>query len=231
MKSKSVFKSVCVFVGLGFLLTIVWLMIFSMTITPDDAEMTVEPFSGASVTFGFACALIANFIYQYNSAKSLEQRIYSNTSSLESIKIRNRDLIDKANRLIDKHQKNEKESYIDIAKASYTKKEERHEKNTKDRLKTYSDEDVLVTSSQEFGNFINDFPELSNNQNVKTLLDEIINSENYLSNSKIELNRCIESYNSLIHQFPLVLLRKPLKFTDKEFYREEVQITDEMLGI
>lgn len=231
MKSKSVFKSVCVFVGLGFLLTIVWLMIFSMTITPDDAEMTVEPFSGASVTFGFACALIANFIYQYNSAKSLEQRIYSNTSSLESIKIRNRDLIDKANRLIDKHQKNEKESYIDIAKASYTKKEERHEKNTKDRLKTYSDEDVLVTSSQEFGKFINDFPELSNNQNVKTLLDEIINSENYLSNSKIELNRCIESYNSLIHQFPLVLLRKPLKFTDKEFYREEVQITDEMLGI
>lgn len=231
MKSKSVFKSVCVFVGLGFLLTIVWLMIFSMTITPDDAEMTVEPFSGASVIFGFACALIANFIYQYNSAKSLEQRIYSNTSSIESIKIRNRDLIDKANRLIDKHQKNEKESYIDIAKASYTKKEERHEKNTKDRLKTYSDEDVLVTSSQEFGNFINDFPELSNNQNVKTLLDEIINSENYLSNSKIELNRCIESYNSLIHQFPLVLLRKPLKFTDKEFYREEVQITDEMLGI
>lgn len=231
MKSKSVFKSVCVFVGLGFLLTIVWLMIFSMTITPEDAEMTVEPFSGASVIFGFACALIANFIYQYNSAKSLEQRIYSNTSSLESIKIRNRDLIDKANRLIDKHQKNEKESYIDIAKASYTKKEERHEKNTKDRLKTYSDEDVLVTSSQEFGNFINDFPELSNNQNVKILLDEIINSENYLSNSKIELNRCIESYNSLIHQFPLVLLRKPLKFTDKEFYREEVQITDEMLGI
>ncbi|MDU7432923.1 MAG: LemA family protein [Anaerococcus vaginalis] len=231
MKSKSVFKSVCVFVGLGFLLTIVWLMIFSMTITPDDAEMAVEPFSGASVTFGFACALIANFIYQYNSAKSLEQRIYSNTSSLESIKIRNRDLIDKANRLIDKHQKNEKESYIDIAKASYTKKEERHEKNTKDRLKTYSDEDVLVTSSQEFGNFINDFPELSNNQNVKILLDEIINSENYLSNSKIELNRCIESYNSLIHQFPLVLLRKPLKFTDKKFYREEVQITDKMLGI
>lgn len=231
MKSKSVFKSVCVFAGLGFLLTIVWLMIFSMTITPDDAEMTVEPFSGASVIFGFACALIANFIYQYNSAKSLEQRIYSNTSSLESIKIRNRDLVDKANRLIDKHQKNEKESYIDIAKASYTKKEERHEKNTKDRLKTYSDEDVLVTSSQEFGNFINDFPELSNNQNVKILLDEIINSENYLSNSKIELNRCIESYNSLIHQFPLVLLRKPLKFTDKEFYREEVQITDEMLGI
>lgn len=231
MKSKSVFKSVCVFVGLGFLLTIVWLMIFSMTITPEDAEMTVEPFSGASVIFGFACALIANFIYQYNSAKSLEQRIYSNTSSLESIKIRNRDLIDKANRLIDKHQKNEKESYIDIAKASYTKKEERHEKNTKDRLKTYSDEDVLVTSSQEFGNFINDFPELSNNQNVKILLDEIINSENYLSNSKIELNRCIESYNSLIHQFPLVLLRKPLKFTDKEFYREEVQITDKMLGI
>lgn len=231
MKSKSVFKSVCVFVGLGFLLTIVWLMIFSMTITPENAEMTVEPFSGASVIFGFACALIANFIYQYNSAKSLEQRIYSNTSSLESIKIRNRDLIDKANRLIDKHQKNEKESYIDIAKASYTKKEERHEKNTKDRLKTYSDEDVLVTSSQEFGKFINDFPELSNNQNVKILLDEIINSENYLSNSKIELNRCIESYNSLIHQFPLVLLRKPLKFTDKEFYREEVQITDEMLGI
>lgn len=231
MKSKSVFKSVCVFVGLGFLLTIVWLMIFSMTITPEDAEMTVEPFSGASVIFGFACDLIANFIYQYNSAKSLEQRIYSNTSSLESIKIRNSDLIDKANRLIDKHQKNEKESYIDIAKASSIKKEERHEKNTKDRLKTYSDEDVLVTSSQEFGNFINDFPELSNNQNVKTLLDEIINSENYLSNSKIELNRCIESYNSLIHQFPLVLLRKPLKFTDKEFYREEVQITDEMLGI
>lgn len=231
MKSKSVFKSVCVFVGLGFLLTIVWLIIFSMTITPEDAEMTVEPFSGASVIFGFACALIANFFYQYNSAKSLEQRIYSNTSSLESIKIRNRDLIDKANRLIDKHQKNEKESYIDIAKASYTKKEERHEKNTKDRLKTYSDEDVLVTSSQEFGKFINDFPELSNNQNVKILLDEIINSENYLSNSKIELNRCIESYNSLIHQFPLVLLRKPLKFTDKEFYREEVQITDEMLGI
>lgn len=231
MKSKSVFKSVCVFVGLGFLLTIVWLMIFSMTITPDDAEMTVEPFSGASVTFGFACALIANFIYQYNSAKSLEQRIYSNTSSLESIKIRNRDLVDKANRLIDKHQKNEKESYIDIAKASSIKKEERHEKNTKDRLKTYSDEDVLVTSSQEFGKFINDFPELSNNQNVKILLDEIINSENYLSNSKIELNRCIESYNSLIHQFPLTLLRKPLKFTDKEFYREEVQITDKMLGI
>lgn len=122
MKSKSVFKSVCVFVGLGFLLTIVWLMIFSMTITPEDAEMTVEPFSGASVTFGFACALIANFIYQYNSAKSLEQRIYSNTSSLESIKIRNRDLIDKANRLIDKHQKTKKNLILILQKQVIQKK-------------------------------------------------------------------------------------------------------------
>ena len=202
MKSKSVFKSVCVFVGLGFLLTIVWLIIFSMTITPDDAEMTVEPFSGASVTFGFACALIANFIYQYNSAKSLEQRIYSNTSSLESIKIRNRDLVDKANRLIDKHQKNEKESYIDIAKASSIKKEERHEKNTKDRLKTYSDEDVLVTSSQEFGKFINDFPELSNNQNVKILLEfgeeikEILERNPYPEEDMLEiLDRAFISKN------------------------------------
>ncbi|MFR2716254.1 MAG: hypothetical protein ACLTA5_02285 [Anaerococcus obesiensis] len=61
MKSKSVFKSVCVFVGLGFLLTIVWLMIFSMTITPDDAEMS-RTFSGASVTFDLRALMQISFI-------------------------------------------------------------------------------------------------------------------------------------------------------------------------
>lgn len=133
--------------------------------------------------------------------------------------------------MIDKHQKNEKESYIDIAQASSSTKEERHEQNTKNHLKTYSDNEVQITTSQEFGTFIKNFPELSNNHNVQVLLNEIINSENYLSDSKIFLNQSIEAYNSLIHQFPLTLLRMPLKLNDKEFYSENVVITDEMLGI
>ena len=230
VKSKSVFKSVVLFIALGFLLTIVWLIVFA-SISPEDVETVAEPFPGASIIIGFVSAFIAYLIYQYNSAKGLEQKIFSNTSNIDAIRTRNNDLIDKANRLIDKHQKNEKESYIDIAHASSSTKEERHEQNTKNHLKTYSDNDVQITTSQEFGTFIKNFPELGNNHNVQVLLNEIINSENYLSDSKIILNQSIEAYNSLIHQFPLTLLRSPLKLNDKEFYSENVVITDEMLGI
>ncbi|MFR5262614.1 MAG: LemA family protein [Christensenellales bacterium] len=230
MKSKSVFKSVVLFISLGFLLTIVWLIVFA-SISPENVETVAEPFPGASILIGFASAFIAYLIYQYNSARAMEQKILSNTSNIDAIKIRNNDLINKANRLIDKHQKNEKESYIDIAQASSSTKEERHEQNTKNHLKTYSDNDVQITTSKQFGTFIKDFPELSNNHNVQVLLSEIINSENYLSDSKIILNQSIEAYNSLIHQFPLTFLRIPLKLNDKEFYIENVVITDEMLGI
>ena len=37
MKSKSVFKSVVLFIALGFLLTIVWLIVFA-SISPEDVE-------------------------------------------------------------------------------------------------------------------------------------------------------------------------------------------------
>lgn len=231
MQSKSVFKTVAIFIALSLFLTLIWNLVFAMTITPADAEMTVEPFPGASLLLGVMTAFLSIFIFQFNQARALEQKISSNKSSIETIKKRNLDLMNKANRLVDKHQMVEKQSYLDLAKASGGQKEEMKEVVEQHSLTGQKESQIHITTSQEFGKFMRDFPELSHNQNVQRLLDELINSENYLSDSKIILNQCVEAYNSLIHQFPLTLGRKVFKLEDASYYQDTLELTDEMLGL
>lgn len=211
------------------LLIFVWYMIFAMTIPQPDPDRTVELFQGASFVFGLVTTVICYFLFQFNTAKSLEQRINANKSSINAIKLRNTDLFDKANRLIEKHQVTEKESYIDIAKASGTRQEETREVVDKQKIAVDTKTEIHVRTSEEFGRFIKEFPELTHNQNVKRLLDQLADNENHLANSKITFNQCVEAYNTIIHQFPLSLIRKMAKLEDKEYYQED--ITDADLGL
>lgn len=231
MIKNNLFMSLLKLVGISFFMTIVWNMIFGLTLTPIDSEYNVEPFPGASFTFGVISAILAYVIYQFNVAKGLEQRIYANKSSINVIKVKNKELFDKANRLVAKHQVDEKESYIDIAKASGVRREEKTEISEKQKMIVDTKKETHVKTSEEFGKFIKDFPELTHNHNVQRLWDQMTDTETHLANSKIIYNQCVEQYNATIYQFPLSMLHKMLKLKPLEYYIEEDVITDEELGL
>lgn len=231
MNKNSLFVSILKFLGLSFILIFVWNLVFAMTITPEGAEMTVEPFQGASLLFGVLSSFVAYLLYQFNQARGLEQRIYANKSSIQAIKKKNIDLFDKANRLVEKHQVIEKESYLDLAKANSIRREEKIEKTEHNKMTLGSKQETHVTSSEEFGRFLKDYPELTHNQNIQRLLDQITENETNLVNAKITYNHCVEAYNALIFQFPLTLIRRMAKFQLQDYYQEDEEISDADLGL
>ena len=77
----------------------------------EDTKTITEPFPDVCILIGFASPSIAYSIYQNNSAKALEQNIFSNTSNIDTIKIRYNDLNNNINSLMEKHHKNDKGLY------------------------------------------------------------------------------------------------------------------------
>lgn len=199
-----------------------WIIIFT-AFTPKDHIETYEPFPGAVFLCALLTVVVVGFIMRYNQICQIEASIGAGLSNIEVTEKRNKDLMYKANRLIDKHRDNERQELLDFAKASgkETNSSEKMPLNTK------------VESSKEFGRCITEIPELKANQNVQQLLNEIIISENKLQNDRLSYNELVEEFNTQINQLPLILIKGVTRLKTKEYYlvKYSEEITDEMLGL
>ncbi|WP_124059488.1 LemA family protein [Vaginisenegalia massiliensis] len=222
MPKRSIAKTITLMIFLMILATLLWALIFSFT-TPGDSQDIIEPFNGASMVFGILTVALIGLIYSYNQARQLEASIGASQSNILVTEKRNHDLLDKANRLVDKHRQNEKDEILAFAKAS--SKEQTSSDKTPVQTK--------VETSSEFGQFIQTVPELQANQHVHRLLDEIIQSENNLQTYRLHHNKLVEQFNASIQQFPLILIKGLAHLNTKDYYiiPEPNPITDDMLGL
>ncbi|MGT2963754.1 LemA family protein [Streptococcus acidominimus] len=223
MKNKNILLELLKGIGLVILSTLLWVIILSI-VGPAEEETIREPFPGFILLAGLVTSLILFLIMEYNHIRRAEQSVKSSRSQIQIVEERNEALLDKATRFVEKHQKIEKESMIDITK-SVSKVRRVEEKTVMKSSK--------IETSEEFGQFLRGMPELLANKNVERLLNEIIETENGLAQWKMHYNNLVEEYNSSIHQFPASLLSKIVGLRDMEFYagKSSSELTDEMLGL
>ncbi|MEY8462747.1 LemA family protein [Streptococcus merionis] len=225
MKQQSVLMYLLKLLGIIILATLVWVLIFSFTTTPEESDIVIEPFQGASFVFGVLTAVILSFSLHYNKTRHLEQRVDAFKSNIEIVEERNKKLLNQANRLVEKHQDKEKEAIVDVMQAQST---------TSRKEATHPLKGKQIETSQEFGQFLKSMPQLRMNENIEKLLNAIFDTENQLAQSRVDYNTTVESYNSAIHQLPISLFAKLLKLKDKPYYQlsqSAEEFTDEMLGL
>ena len=64
------------------------------------------------------------------------------------------------------------------------------------------------------------YPELKSNQNFIRLQDELAGTENRVSVERRRYNESVRSYNTLIRQFPGILIASKMGFEERDVYFE-----------
>ncbi len=193
---------------------LLWLLIFSTFMPPDETGATTEPFPGAICVLGIVSAFIVVFIVNYNSMQKAYQKTKSTFSNITVFKERTERLLEKANKVADKYMTHEADIQLGVAEKRSVKPK-------------------FIRNGQQFQMEVENYPDLKANESIATLITQIRDTENSYAQAKINYNAIVEYYNTLIHSFPNNILSKIFKFHDVEFYSDEkeFEISDEELGI
>jgi LemA protein len=215
MKKPNVLIEILKVFGMVILGWILWIFIFTITITPEGSE-TIEPFQGAGFLFGVLTAIAITFGIKYNQVHKIYQDIKGKFSNIQIFIERGDRLLEKANRVVEKYMNHEYDTFVEVSRTrSVPGKQGKRIKN-----------------SMQFQYEIENYPELKANDNVLKLLEQIRDCETAIANFKIEYNNEVANYNATIHSFPVVLFKKIARLKDVEFYQSASENDpDEMLGI
>ena len=155
-------------------------------------------------------------IIAINSVNLLKQRSSQTLSNISITNKRANTLLEKANKVVEKHINFEQKVVTDIAE---TMKPERTSSKK-------------IRNSNAFEQKINEFPELKSNESVMELLKQLRENENIVANFKLEHNNFVAQYNYEINSFPVIIFKGLFKIKEIEFYSDDSEmISDEELGI
>ena len=156
-------------------------------------------------------ALLVVIIYDYNEicrARSTVQKARQDVKS--AIEVR-KQLIGKAEKVVEKYVDKETDLYKKFAEAR------KDADFTAPNLKAISET----------------YPDLKSNAGVQKLLTQLEDVEKLILQSKNQCTYFISEYNTIIHTFPVVLIKPIFKWKDEDttiIFEEEI-VTDEELGI
>lgn len=215
MKKKNLILELLKLIATTIVGWLLWVVIFSTT-TSVESDVMVEPFTGASMIFGFITATIVLFVIELNSVNLLKQRVSQTFNNITITNKRSDNLLDKANKVTEKYMSFESKVVSDIASTL------KSEKNSSRKIK----------NSSSFEQRINEFPELKSNNSVMELLKQLRESENIVANFKLEHNDFVTQYNYSINSLPISIFKGILKMEECSFYSDDKDlISDEDLGI
>ncbi len=185
---------------------ILWLFVFSV-FTPSEEDIS-DLLSTIAFILGTLTGIIITFILKYNNINNLKQKIKKQYSNINVFDKKSKKLLEKANKVSDKYMKHEKDIQTTIAKGRN------------------------ITSSSEFQILVENYPDLKSNENVIQLINQIKENEDAVANSKVIYNENVSNYNTLIHSFPISIVRGLFRLEDIDYYEENDEIiSDEKLGI
>jgi len=82
-------------------------------------------------------------------------------------------------------------------------------------------ENALTSTLRSLFAVVENYPDLTANQNVLELQEQLTTTENQISFSRQHYNATVLDFNTAIATFPNVLLAGPLGFTKREFFDAE----------
>ena len=189
------------------------LIIFCAIFADDEDEALPAKYNLPMVGVALMIAVGTNLIVDYNGVQRLRGQIERDKKDIESVTENADALIDKAERVADKYRSAETALYADFAHA---RQAPRH-----------------IRNSSDFKSVMENYPELQSNVHTQKLLEQLQTAENAKLRAKLAYSDTVARYNAKIHSFPVVLLRRPCKWTDVaiELAPKDGMVTDEELGI
>lgn len=156
-------------------------------------------------------AIVVVIVYDYNEicrAKSSVQKARQDVRSAIDVR---KQLIDKAEKVVDKYVNKETEMYNKFAESR------KAEMNVATSLRA-------ITES---------YPDLKSHAGVQKLLSQLEDVERLILESKKQYTYFVAEHNTIIHTFPVVLVKPIFKWKDEnaELIFEEEIVSDQELGI
>ena len=145
---------------------LLWLLIFSTFMPPDETGATTEPFPGAICVLGIVSAFIVVFIVNYNSIQRAYQKTKSTFSNITVFKERTARLLEKANKVANKYMTHEADIQLGVAQKRSVKPK-------------------FIRNAQQFQMEVENYPDLKANENIATLITQIRDTENSYAQAKI----------------------------------------------
>lgn len=194
---------------------IAFIVIFSV-FTPELEELS-DFHTKLSGLLSIVVAIVFSIITNYNKVFRLREIVKARLSSIEVEQKKGKKLINQAIDVMNRYMQHEKDTHQNVAKY----RSSAFGVNTSNNFEA-------IKRSNDFQGLIEHYPDLKANTGVQQLLNEIINSENAVSEAKKLYNNVVTEYNSVIHSFPLNITRSFMKLSDMDYYsepEEEIEIT------
>lgn len=204
-----------------FLMLLVWVVAFFLIFIGfctdeglTDAQLGYR--MKLSMLIALALTVVGAFILLYNKAQKNKAYITGFKADVCALEERRKHQLEQANKVLDK--------YLDYGKGSKESEDSSYDRSP-------------VKKGADFKKYVETNPVLNCNEAVVSLMNQINKVEDELVKKKEQYNACAAEYNSSIHAFPVVLVRKLAKMEDYELLSEtdniltEDAVSDEDLGI
>jgi LemA protein len=160
-------------------------------------------------TIPFAIAVLFYVFSSYNRIIRAREKVLSGMSDIGISEKRASKLYLQATDAIQKFLSHESDTQKEVSRI-------RSEKSN-----TNASNDISIKSSMELKAVIEAYPDLKAHQPVQKLLEEIVKSENFVSETKIKYNECVTNFNLLICSFPTNLGNVFLRLKKTDYYSEK----------
>ena len=218
MEKENILLKLLKLIGCVILGCLLWMIIISI-LMPTEIESEIEKNNQIAMILGIITGIIIDNILTFNRINSTKQKIKESRSNIDVTLKRSTALLEKANKVVDKYITHEGETLKEISK---------------EKLKVKTAKKKKVNSALDFQNMMESYPELKANESIITLLNQLRESENIVSNFKIEFNKMVRKYNSSINSFPGITYKSIFKLKEEEYFKEDIMsniISDDELGI
>ena len=190
------------------------LVVFCAVIPPEASGTIPDKYNLAIVLIAFALSLFTNFVIDFNTIQHLKSSMLKSKADIIAVNETSASLLNKAERVVDRFTKIEVGMFEKFAEAR---------KGV-----------ARIRSSRDFHAVVESYPELKSNLGVQKLLSQLESTERTKLGARTSYSNAAAKYNSKIHSFPIVLLRRAFKWEDEivsESTPKEQLVTDEELGI
>ncbi|BAK94622.1 LemA family protein [Tetragenococcus halophilus] len=160
--------------------------------------------------------IAAPTIFTYNRLASAENDVDASWSQVENVMQRRADLVPNLVESVQGSMQQEQEIFGNIAEA----RQAYNEANTPEETVEANDE--LSGQLSTMVNVIReDYPELSSNNNVRTLMSQLEGTENRISTERRRYIQSVNQYNQLLVRFPNNLVANIFNFDRKDNFEAE----------
>ncbi|AOF48733.1 MAG: LemA family protein [Tetragenococcus halophilus] len=160
--------------------------------------------------------IAAPIVFTYNRLASAENDVDASWSQVENVMQRRADLVPNLVESVQGSMQQEQEIFGNIAEA----RQAYNEANTPEETVEANDE--LSGQLSTMVNVIReDYPELSSNDNVRTLMSQLEGTENRISTERRRYIQSVQQYNQLLVRFPNNLVASIFNFDRKDNFEAE----------